>query len=343
MAFANSWRWGSQAHGVPTPLGSLTLYVPGLFGEGDDRKAWPPFLRRWLARAQKTPGPVAEYEARLLSLWGMPSGVGLAALARIGEGLVGDDRWWIRADPVYLAIHGDNLILTEADLTDVAREEITRLASSVRDLFVSEQGVLEVVAPDRWYLTLPTPPSFSGASLKEVLGRSIDNYLPDGDRRFWRARLNEVQMVLHQSQSDCHGGEGVGIRFNSVWFWGAGRAPVSYQGPYDAIITEDVLQIGIARVAGAHRHQGSYDIPTLATVGHVFVDLSALFVLMPGAQPVFDEQAFQAIMDTWLCPAGQALKAQKIEFLRLVADRGPVLTLRRADMGRWWQSWVSRA
>jgi hypothetical protein len=97
----------------------------------------------------------------------------------------------------------------------------------VAPLFTEYGWQLEALQPDRWYLRLPQPERVTFTALGMVEGKYIGPALPAGvDGPRWRTLLNEIQMLLH----DCpinQERENRGLPLvNSLWFWGAGEAPL---------------------------------------------------------------------------------------------------------------------
>ncbi len=318
---------------------TVTVFVPGLTGREPWPLAWPRSLARFIARASATAQASEGLTDRTLELFGLAKSTGLAALARLGEGQAPSTQWWVRCDPVHLAVDGDRLLLVDNETVGLTDEEARRLSRVVTEVFAEENGAIEVLAPHRWYLTLPRPRALQVASLAEVTGRNIQNLLPEGDQRYWRTRLNEVQMVLHQALVGSHGGEGSGLCINSVWFWGPGLAPAEAPARFARVYTDDVLFKGAATLTH------SSWAPTPASPEE-FAHEGPILLVLRGAQgPVQygDPEGWsvflEAFVTSWLQPLAKRLAGGSLQELIVVGDRGPAFHLTRRDLWRFWRSW----
>ncbi|MDA8360960.1 MAG: hypothetical protein M0Z44_03025 [Gammaproteobacteria bacterium] len=318
--------------------GRVILYVAGLQGPAPTATVWPRTLVRALRHARHE-ADTHQGLVRLLVLCGWPADTGLAALGRIGEGAIADARWWIRCDPVHLAVHGDRLLMADSETLGLSASEGRRLADTVAPLFVDEGGILEPLAPHRWYVSLVNPPAFAGAPLSQVAGRDVRPYLPGGDSRYWHARLNEAQMLLHQALVGAHGGEAPGVAANSVWFWGAGTLPAAIpRAALRHVYTTDVVVAGLGRHGGAHVHWGLPEVRDLV-LGE---DLVVTFDGGEGAARYGDVAAWEEFLggwqETWLEPLKRALAGGRFRELVVLGEEGVRYHLQRRDV-RLWRLW----
>ncbi len=325
--------------GAPFLPHTVTVFVPGLTGRDPWPLAWPRSLASFLARVRTTTTLGEGLAARVLDLFGLHEGIGLAALARLGEGQAPSAQWWARCDPVHLAVDGDRLLLADNETIGLTGEEALRLSRLVAAIFAEEGGTIEVHAPNRWYLTLPSPKALQVATLDEVTGQNIQNFLPLGDQRFWRTRLNEVQMVLHQALVGSHGGEGPRLCVNSVWFWGPGSAPTDAPARFSSVYTDDVLIKGAANITQASCAPAPKSARGLVNEG------SILLVLRGAQGPVQygDTEGWslflEALVTSWLRPLAKRLADGSLHELIVVGDRGPAFHLTRRDLWRFWRLW----
>lgn len=318
---------------------TVTILVPGLTGREPWPITWPRALARFLARARTEAIGSAGLARRVLELFGLPEDTGLAALARMGEGHAASAGWWVRCDPVHLAVDGDRLLLADNETIGLTADEAVRLSRLVAELFTEEGGTIEVHAPNRWYLTLPAPKALAVATLAEVTGQNIQNHLPLGDQRFWRTRLNEIQMLLHQALVGSHGGEGPSLCVNSVWFWGPGSAPAKAPSRFSWVYTDDVVLKGAAEITQASSAPAPQGVEGLAQEGPL------LLVLRGAEGPVQygDTEGWsvflEALVVNWLRPLGRELARGSLHELIVMGDRGPAFHLSRRDLWRFWRSW----
>lgn len=332
-----------MAPGAAQGRTGVTLYVPGFTGGPRWPVSWPPPLARLVARARASTPSDEGFAARLLVLLGLPATAGLAALARLGEGLARDERWWVRCDPVHLAVDGDRLLLLDNETLSLSSDVARRLGALVASVFAEEEGCVEICASTRWYLTLPHPEPLITSPIAEVAGRNVDDFLPRGNRRYWRTRLNEVQMLLHQALPGSHGGEAPRHDPNSVWLWGAGYGPQvsSMPGPYARVYGDETLVAGAAHAAGAET------LPLPAGPHEVVHEGQALVVLRGAQGPAQygDTEAWLTFLTDltrgWLAPLFRDLAHGRLEVVRILGERGPLLQWRRRDLWRFWRSWLS--
>ncbi|MHB8254351.1 MAG: hypothetical protein ACYDEV_11770 [Acidiferrobacter sp.] len=317
----------------------VTLLVPGLAGGQEWPVAWPRALARLLARAEREDTLREGWAQRALGLFGLPPASGVAALARLGEGGARDERWWVRCDPVHLAVDGDRLLLLDNEMLEIAADEAVRLKGIVASVFAEEGGIVEVYAPTRWYLTLPAPEPLVVSVLTDVIGHNVHDYLPTGNSRYWRTRLNEAQMLLHQALVGSHGGEGAEHCVNSVWFWGGGVVPPVTSRRFTRVYTDDVFWKGVARATQAVDK-------ALPSGPHALDCEGGVLVVLRGARgPVShgDTQAqstcLMELMQDWLMPLTKDLARGHIQELTIMGDRGPSYHLTRRDLWRFWRAW----
>ena len=112
---------------------------------------------------------------------------------------------WLRADPVHLKLVGNRLVLADSGSFPLSQLETDSLAASLNAHFSGDGLMFHALRPERWYVRVGRAPSMQTTPLAQAVGRSIDDILPRGaDAPFWRARLNEVQMLLHGHAVNAH-------------------------------------------------------------------------------------------------------------------------------------------
>lgn len=308
----------------------VTLYVPPL-----GTVAAPALLARRLRRARVVPDG-RDAAARRAALFGLSAAAGLAAVARVGEGARADDAWWVRCDPVHLGVYGNRLLLTDPGILTLTAGEAQQLTALLNPLFADEGGHIEPLAPLRWYLTLPQPPLLRATAITQIAGCNVNDYLPEGDHHYWRQRLNEAQMLLHQVLPNAHGGEAQGVAVNSIWFWGPGYAPSATQVPYSALYTDDVIARGAARLAGV----AVYDLPADGTEmewhGDCLIALPEAMGTAVGGPAVITD-VLTAVVQRWIEPLQAAVAAGQVGRGIVIGDAGPQWCIDRGDRWRFWR------
>lgn len=220
------------------------LLAPGLLGPapaGLDDADLPrlPAIERLLARADRLAGP-ENLPAAVFSLFGIPAsddgGYPTAALCYRADTGRDPDGWVMHADPVHLRPDQDRLLLFDARALGITGEETQALVDAFNRHFGDDGFTLVVPRPDRWYLLTDRPPAIQLPPLQDVVGRSIDTFLPVGpDQEQWRRVLNETQMLFYglavNEAREARGLPGI----SGLWFSGVGRLPGRGETPIGAI------------------------------------------------------------------------------------------------------------
>ncbi|MDR2092192.1 MAG: hypothetical protein LBP58_02590 [Azoarcus sp.] len=310
----------------------LVLIVPGLL--------WPApqtrhpaqdvplaALSRLLGRGRRRIDPAAPPEHLLTRLFGIDDDAPpLAALRRLGEdkgdAAISPSRpgtHWLCADPVNLALTRDYLLAGDFVDGEIEAAEANALCAALNQ-DIPGLGQFSAVTPTRWYLRIDRPPAARFALLHEIIGRPIQDFLPEGDEadaRFWRHTLNEIQILLHNHPVN-RAREAAGRRtINSLWFWGASAhaAPdAAPNAPCPAIQTLDPVARGLARAAGIE--PGSPDVGA-ALDDSTLVTLDALAT--PARRLDLDawRAALAALEDDWFAPIATAFDAGTLHRLEL--------------------------
>lgn len=219
---------------------ALTLLIPGLIPLIPDAQIAPlPRLALALARGkshwshpphlleQVTPDPAAA------------DGGSLARCAAHQSGVVDRAAHWCRADPVHFQVEGDALLLLESCVLQLHADETQSLIQTLNQHFRPDGLHFQASTHNSWLLGSPKPlPEQSTPPLLRV-GRNIDGYLPEGsDAPEWRARFNEIQMLLHEHPVNLKRQQRGARTISGLWFWDlahAGSASLpGFQHPADA-------------------------------------------------------------------------------------------------------------
>jgi len=129
-------------------------------------------------------------------------------------------RYRLQAVPVSFQIsqHGIFCLPIEAaEMTD--QEEMQDIVVSLQDLLPSGSEIV-VDQPGSWSIWLTHKPDIKTTALKNVLGKEISRYLPQGSEGAdWRKTLTEMQMVLHSHAVNQAREQRGQVRIDSLWFW----------------------------------------------------------------------------------------------------------------------------
>ena len=145
------------------------------------------------------------------------------------------------------------LILVPAAALRIRRGGSRRPCAKRSTAISAADSTLQVVDAERWVARFGRMSWHRRPLAARAAGRDVE---PRGAAAARRAAtlLNEAQMVLHahpvNEAREARGEPAV----NSVWLWGAGRAPRSKRTRWQSVSADDPVALGLARVAGA-RHR----------------------------------------------------------------------------------------
>ncbi|THF60823.1 hypothetical protein [Pseudothauera rhizosphaerae] len=282
------------------------------------------------------------HESAVASAFGLsPDDVPVAALRRLGErDDAAVDGYWLCADPVHLHGSHDHPMLDDIGEAPLSSTEATSLLEALNAHFLPvEKGFLrfEARSARRWYLRLKTPPAVSFDSLREVVGRPVEQFLPRGeDALHWRRIIHEAQELLRNHPVN-RAREAAGRRpFNGLWFWGAGTLPERAQAPASLIRSNDKLTRGLARLAGAR----------VEALGHHLPGRNSLIVdtrlLRPAQRGDGDKwrSRLREVESIWFAPLLAALGRKQLSSLHVVAPCEQAsldIHLRPRDLLKLWR------
>ncbi len=252
---------------------------------------------------------------------------------------------WLRADPVHLRLEGGRLVLADSGVFALSQQEAASLADSLNAHFSGDGLVFHPLRPDRWYLRVAQAPALETTPLPLVAGRSIDPLLPRGaDAPIWRARMNDIQMLLHGHAVNERREAAGQLPINSVWLWGGGHIAAAAPGRFNAVWSADPFAAGLAQAA----HIAARALPE---------DAAQFFRASPGegvnlillerlrAPARYGDahgwrESLAQLERDWFAPLLEALRRERIGMLSLHA-RGPGGTLSvettRGDLRRFWR------
>lgn len=246
---------------------------------------------------------------------------------------------YLCADPVHLIPNRDQLIMDNPVHLQLTTAESSQLISEINTHFTDDGIELMQLSSRRWVLSVANKPEIAALSPYELIGMSVMNYLPSGDNAInWHAWLTEAQGLLHLSivnqQREDQGLPAV----NSLWLWGAGKAPDNAELAWRHIVTDDPLMNGLATESGS----GTADVDVLDW-GKTEDQDNVLVVLTPEAvqKQVGElesiEHYFNLVHDLWLQPAMAAVSSRQLSELVIYTESCAPFMLRRSSLRRWWR------
>jgi hypothetical protein len=257
------------------------------------------------------------------------------ALTLLGANGEPGTRSWLRADPVHLRLMRDRLVLAPAPALGVKPGDAQALCDALNRHFGPRLSV-QVIDAERWVASTEADVSVDAQPPLALAGRDVSVALPTATS----ALLNEAQMVLHAHPIN----EARELPINSVWFWGAGRAPSLSTKRWHSVTADDPLVLGLGRAASA-RHK---TLPASAAAwldrapeeGRHLVMLDALRVPLALEQTSEYQAALARLERDWFAPLLDALREGRIGMVTIhVPDAAESLAYEtiRPDLRRFWR------
>lgn len=280
------------------------------------------------------------FEAFLCGLFGIPASARtpVASLSAAFDGLGEGGGDWLRADPVYLRLQRDKLVLLPEVEVDMA--EAGQLCAALNEHFSGQGMEFFAPHPQRWYLRTASHPEIETVPLSQVAGRDVRDLLPGGrDAVHWRRVLNEIQMLLFSHPvNEVREARGV-LPVNSLWLWGNGTA-CRPQASYDCVSSDEPLAEMLA---------GAAEIPFSGWAGqwHDEAGWSSQLLVWTGLRSALRSgnldawrAALQVFETGYVRPLWQALRAGRISHLQLDILGGEGVQrfqLSRTDAWAFWR------
>lgn len=320
----------------------LQLIVPDL-GTAD----LTPALRALLARSHRLDQPAAGgLTEALCQALGLAPPYPIAALCHAYDsGQAGNTGYWLRADPVYLHLNIDKLILGDPRHLALSMDEALQLTASLNAHFQPDGLHFQALAADRWYLRLVRPVAMSTTLLEAAIGRSIETTLPQGEKAaLWRRYLNEAQMVLHDHPvNQAREARGI-MPVNSIWFWGEGVAADVPTPEISALFADAPIAAALARGMGIRHEKTPHGLVELEravsiAADHIVVVLGAPRPPASGGDLSASKTLPQHYENRWFAPLLKALQHGRMAKLVLTGIGTPSFNavITRGDAWKLWR------
>jgi hypothetical protein len=312
------------------------LVVPGLLSA--DAGPRLPAVELLLARGRRSSLESERFENWLLEAFDLEeTPLCAGALTLLGHGGDPGNALWARADPVHLQLMRDRVVFVPGAALSISREEADALLSTLNGHFAGRLE-MQAVEAGRWCARLAADLELPAASPFEMAGRGID---PGSNAD---ALLNEVQMVLHEHPvNEAREARGEPA-LNSVWLWGAGRAPLAAEADWQSVTSDEPIALGLAR---ATKIRGRA-LPASAEAwlerspeeGRHLVVLDALRLPLALSDAAALASAAEELEKKWFAPLLGALRTGRIGMLSVhVPDpaAGASFETIRGDLRRIWR------
>ena len=316
------------------------LVIPGLFGAPSAARL--PAAELLLARGRCTSDAAHGLEEWLhdaFELGDEPLAAGALTLLAAGGGPAGDS--WSRADPVHLRLMRDRLLVVPAAALRITSGEAQALCDALNRHF-AERLALQAIDAERWVARMPPELVLGAEPPLALAGRDVALAMPANTAV--HQLLNEAQMVLHShpvnEAREARGEPAI----NSVWLWGAGRAPSISAPRWHSVSAAEPLALGLARAAGV-RHRplpasGSAWLARMPEEGRHLVVLDALRAPLALSEAADYHEALARLERDWFAPVLAALRDGRVGMVTIhVPDGGECAAYEtiRTDLRRFWR------
>ncbi len=293
-----------------------------------------PVLEKFLARSSVQQLHAHSLEAWLCETFAVPE-MAIAPVTLMADGLLADEAYWMRADPVHMRLDNARMILQTNVTLNI--EEAQHLCESLNQYFSGSGMRFVAPHPQRWYVRLEEDPQLTTRSIYQVEGRDSRLYIPKGNAALkWHGVMNEIQMLLygHPIGQACEARGGLPV--NSIWLWGGGRA-VPLTQPFTQIVSDSELAKAFAHVSKITHSLLLED--TVMGENTLYIWEGASVALRRGDLYAW-RQSVQRCEHVILAPLLKALSAgllNKITIDILQEDNSSRMELNRAMLWKFWK------
>jgi len=336
---------------------TLTLYIPDLFGfqstlsqlSQEELSQLPvtrfPVLEKWLSRGtikkSKTQHDILSSEFGLTVDENKDKPyAALSLIAEHREDIKYEDKYWLRADPVYLYADRDTLLLSAHEELCLNQQEADNLVDAINSHFKDEPWTLYSVEPHRWYLALEKNADMVTHRLADVMGKNIYHYEAVGeDALYWQTITNEIQMLLHSSNVNFERASRNNYSANSLWLWGGGTLPANnaLNASHDVIITNDILFKGVGYHCGLNVIALDNDFDDEIKNVNSFVVLDSLTGYIMNSDLYRFMQTLAEIEKDFLVRCNELLLNNEIDKIVLIIDNNTSLSINKKQLRHWWK------
>lgn len=240
----------------------------------------------------------------------------------------------LRADPVHLITNLDHLALSNPAELNLDQPEAEALVADITGRLAEDSWQLYALKPDAWYLISDEVINMDTSPVRDVIGKSIFNYLPKGpDALRWQKLQIEFQAVLHTSEVNKQREKIGKLPVNSLWFWGQGQRETDNNPDWHLWGKHPVL-----RGLEISNNFSRKSLPDNITSWLAGLDTGKHLIVLDEHKEPADLNNAVNIIQTLLL----AIKTGKIDALQLASNTGPTYTITRSNLlrfiFRYWRS-----
>jgi len=314
-----------------------------------------PALERCIARSNLSVSTVHQRNEILFTLFSIgvanenlkyTSDLPIGAVSYYLQHQVDIERWYMRADPVYIMPNRDHLQLLGNSGLELQHDEAQHIIDEINRCYSDAEWKLRFLSPRQWVLEQAKPIKLSTHSLLDAVGGNLHDYLPEGeDAKRWRNIMNELQMFLYSlpinRQREMQGQFPV----NSLWFWGVGKLPLKtdtkINSEYAQCWSSNLFALALAKLCAIPRcdipEHGDSWLSQVVTPGRHLLVFDEFDPAIMKADPVYSWQLLKTFEERWMRPFMLALQSGRIKSITLTTDLGRNYYLTRAMNKRWWK------
>lgn len=333
---------------------NLHLFIPSLFWSDT---TYPevyhdlslPSLETLISKSKATPSPASDFCAWLCQAFNIEKQVDwpvapiMLQTDCIDHDAATKNDYWLRADPVYLRVEQNHIMLADNHAFELTQEEAVQLTSVINQHLKSDGITLLPLHPYRWYIPLTTTPEIHTHTLNSAICKNINTLLPTGkDSMKWHRIFNEIQMLLYDHPLNQARIARNQIAINSIWFWGGGHIPQSVRSSYTGIWSNDNFSQSLANFSNTPNNTLPKNIETWLQenkTGNQLVILDTLLNKDKYNLSYEWRENLKALEETWFTPLYTALKNNQINELRISTTNENFSTdflIKRNSLWKFW-------
>ena len=247
------------------------------------------------------------------------------------------------ADPVYIHPDRDEALLYAHEEINLNEDEAIELVALINAHYQDESWTLHMASPHRWYIRTEDEHEVYAASIHEVKGKNIFEFLPRGEHgRYWQQCLNEIQMLLHSCDINQQREQDGLLPVNSLWFWGAGK-PVNLLINQDRVFSNDPVVKGMAVALGKQVDSLPVNIKEILTMGS---DLLVYYDVLQKSLRAEDYAGWLSALEefdiNWLKPLIEHLSNNKDCIVNLAVSEKEAYQLDYKRLTSWLRGLLSK-
>lgn len=303
-------------------LTQLNLVIPGLCGPLPDLDRLDSeavqSLVNLLAKSDKKISSCKSFYEELANLFSLDQNQSFpaAALSLLGNNKYNEGGHWFLADPIHLQADVDHAILRDSHGLDLSIEESEALVEELNSHFMEDGICFLINNKDSWFVNVPAHHNIATTPVHDVISRNVYTFMPQGDDAlFWKKIMNEVQMLMYQSQVNEQRETQGKLPINGVWFWGEGELPAKTDLATMEVYSQSSMVKGLA-ILNEFNYRDTSDIDAflkqVSPQSNNLLVLDDLFNLTCYGDVMAWQSSFDILYKDWLRPIFSWAEKEKV-------------------------------